>query len=171
MIQIKTNINAILKRYEKKRKAMNGVRLQSHKEIAVMLDRWVLMNFRTQGAKVGRWKPFQVYSVGGPRSPYKNLRGKRQIGRGRVTGKGRGRYLDKSAKLLRDTGALQQSFTRGVFYNENDAGIGSDMEYSEYHEKGMGFLPKRRMLPNIRDISRDIKRVYERHIQKAIKTR
>lgn len=143
---------------------MKKTRKQSHREIAIMLDRWVLVNFRSQGGHVGGWQPFAVYCIGGPRSPYR----KRKIcGRGRIVGKGRRRRLDKRAKLLQDTGRLRASFK--LFYSARDAGIGSALEYSEPHEKGEGPLPKRRMLPNSREITRDITRIYNKHIKQALR--
>lgn len=164
MIRIKSNLKSVLARFTKKQRAMMKTRKMAHRDIAIMLDRWVLRNFRSQGGSVGGWTPFAVYCVGGPRSPYKKVK---TCGRGRVLGKGKKRRLDKTAKLLQDTGRLRASFK--LFYSDDDAGIGSNLDYAPPHERGQGHLPQRRMLPNDREVRRDITRIYENHIKKALK--
>ena len=163
MINIKTNIKAILNRFLKKEKESKKLRFRAHRDIATMLDRWVLRNIKTEGGKVGGWKPFKTYCVGGPRSPYKKVK---VCGIGRVIGKGKKRRLDKTAKLLQDTGTLRSSFK--IFYSTVNAGIGSKLNYAETHEKGIKPVPKRRVLPNTRDVVKDIKRVYEKYVDKTV---
>lgn len=120
-----------------------------HKKISVMLDRWVQINFKEEGDKVGKWPKLKA---GGR---YKKKTGKAK------------RKLDTSAKILQDTGRLRKSFL--PFFNKKDAGVGSDLPYSEPHEKGLGNLPKRRMLPILKDVKRDIVKEYENHIRRASK--
>jgi phage gpG-like protein len=115
-------------------------------KISIMLDRWVQQNFKTEGGKVGGWKPFKA-------------------GGRWITKKGK-RQLDTSAKLLQDTGRLRASFK--PFSTANMAGIGSALEYSETHEKGLG-VPARRMLPEKVDVDKQVQRLMEHHLTKGIK--
>ena len=150
--------------FGRKRRGMDGMRKNAHRDMAIMLDRWVLRNFKTQGRTVGGWQPFAVYCVGGPRSPYR----KRKVcGKGRIVGQGKRRRLDKSAMLLQDTGKLRSSFK--LFYSAANAGIGSALEYAEPHEEGQGPLPQRRMLPLHSEVQRDIIRIYQKHIKKVLR--
>lgn len=107
--------------------------------IAVFLDRWVQQNFRTEGGNVGGWEPF-AYG-------------------GRVVSGG----IDVSARLLQDTGRLRSSFV--PFQSRTNAGIGSDLPYSEVHEEGLGNVPQRRMLPREREVRRDVREIYENFVR------
>lgn len=140
-------IEAKLKKAHGRIKNLTG----AHKKVSVLLDNWVQVNFRKEGAMVGGWPPFKS-------------------GRGRWikrTGSSTG-YWDSNAKLLQDTGRLKSSFD--PFYNKNTAGIGSDLPYSKFHEKGEGHLPVRRMLPSNDDkpLLRKVLKVYELHIKEVI---
>ena len=121
---------------------------RANREVSLWLMRWLNQNFRSQGGKVGGWKPFKL--------------GGRRI---------RGGGIDPSAKLLRDTGRLQLSFS--PFYSRSTAGIGSDLFYSIAHELGLPQrnLPARRMLPlaSDREVNTGIIRIYDKHIQRAIR--
>lgn len=119
--------------------------LRLHKRAAILLDRWVQKNFQTEG---GGWEPFAVYKPQGRRGRWISRSG------------GRPGYLDTSAKLLRDTGALRLSFR--PFATRKDAGIGSELDYAEFHEKGIG-VPMRRMLPVNADVQGALKDLFERH--------
>lgn len=112
--------------------------------VSAFLDRWVQKNFRSEGGNVGGWEPF--------------ARGGRWV---------KGRGLDTNAKLLQDTGRLRSSFL--PFATKNNAGIGSELEYSKNHEEGLNHLPVRRMLPNQAEVKDDVKRILERGVKKAIK--
>lgn len=105
------------------------------------------MNFRTEGGKVGKWKKLKA---GGR---YVSRNGKRK--------------LDVSAKILQDTGRLRKSFL--PFHNKKDAGIGSDLPYSKPHEEGEGPLPKRRILPLVKEVRRNVVDIYDKHIRKSIR--
>lgn len=109
------------------------------KRVAVMLDSWVQRNFNSDGGNVGGWAPFKY--------------GGRLSVKGKSTGKSveAGRYINASAKLLRDTGQLRLSFL--PFASKARAGIGSDLPYAEVHENGSRKtnIPQRRMLPRQSD--------------------
>ena len=117
-----------------------------HKRISVFLDRWVQQNFDTEGDKVGGWEPF--------------ARGGRWI---------RGKGIDTKAKLLQDTGRLKKSFD--PFFNNKDAGIGSDLRYAEMHHKGNRGtnLPARRLIPNKREVTRSVNKIYDDWIKETIR--
>lgn len=115
-----------------------------HKRIAVFLDRWVKVNFRGEGSNVGGWRGLK----GGGR--YLKRVGNRP------------RVFDTSAKILQDTGALRISHI--PFANARTAGIGSDLDYSEIHDKGLG-VPKRRTLPKLRDVAADIEDIFNQHVE------
>ena len=128
------------------------------KKAGILLERWVLLNFKTEGGKVGGWAPFKYGGrIGAKKSSSANSR----------------KRVDTSAKLLQDTGTLRQSFHS--FYNKMNAGIrsGKNIDYARAHEEGWGPLPQRRMLPNKRldpALMKDIRKALEDHVNKATKT-
>lgn len=111
-----------------------------HKEISIMLLRWVLKNFASEGRLAGGWKPFKL--------------GGRKIGG----------FIDTSAKLLQHTGKLRASYA--PFSNRRTAGVGSDLFYSKFQNDGTNRLPARRMLPDEDDVEEDIVKIYEQHVVK-----
>ncbi len=119
-----------------------------NKQVSVWLLRWVNENFKSQGGKVGGWKPFKL--------------GGRRL---------RGGGIDTSAKLLQDTGRLRASFNR--FYSRREAGVGSSLSYSLTHERGLPHknLPARRMIPLDTDIDveRGMIKIYNAYISRALK--
>ncbi len=121
---------------------------QANREVSIWLMRWLNENFKTEGGKVGGWKPFKL---GGRRLP--------------------GGGIDATAKLLQDTGRLRKSFS--PFYSRNTAGIGSSLSYSVAHEIGLPVknLPARRMLPQAGDKSVEVGviKIYNRYIRRAIR--
>ena len=125
------------------------------RQIAVFLDQWVQRNFKGIGEKVGGW---ERYKYGG------RLVRKAQANAQSVDGK---RYIDGSAQLLQNTGALRLSFL--PFVRLGTAGIGSDLPYSEFHEHGTDILPQRRMLPENADVDADVKEIMENWIKVTIR--
>ena len=123
------------------------------RQVAVFLDQWVQRNFKSEGGKVGGWAPFKY---GG------RARAKKGAKAQSIAGK---RYIDASAKLLQDTGALRLSFL--PFIRKGVAGIGSDLPYSKPHEDGLPSrgLPKRRMLPETKDVQVDIREIIDGFVQ------
>jgi len=126
--------------------AMKGVTNfpQLYSNISVWLDRWNKQNFKTQGGKVGGWKPFKLG--------------------GRPT---KGGGIDKSAKLLQDTGHLRASFL--PIATSRAGGISSDLYYAEAHQEGMGPLPQRRMVPEPEEVIDDIMQIADKHADKHLR--
>jgi phage gpG-like protein len=112
-----------------------------YKRASVLLDQWVQRNFKTEGDFTGGWTSFSNMN--------------------------RRWMSDPSAKLLQDTGRLRSSFK--PFASIRDAGIGSDLKYSEPHNEGLGHLPERRMLPNEKDAWPIVQKVWGLHIKEAFK--
>ena len=137
----KQQLADLKKRYEAASKQIRQMN-DPHARIAAFLDGWVQRNFKTEGKKVGGWKPFKA--------------GGRRLKNG---------SFDGSAKLLQDTGRLKFSFI--PFHNKKDAGIGSDLPYSEFHEKGKG-VPKRRMLPVFGEVKSDIDKIYKGFVNEVV---
>lgn len=109
-----------------------------NRRVSIILDRFVQRNFRSEGGLVGGWTPFKL--------------GGRRL---------RGGGIDRSAKLLQDTGALRLSFA--AFWSAKEAGIGSDLSYAVFHNDGTETLPARRMLPTDSDVGADVREVYVMH--------
>jgi len=109
----------------------------AYKRVGVFLDSWVQRNFQGEGSFVGGWEDFAAG--------------------GRVVNG----VLDTSAKLLQDTGALRASFY--PFALKDNAGIGSELPYAKKHEEGEGNVPQRRMLPNEKEVGKDIRDILEEY--------
>lgn len=114
-----------------------------YRQSAVFLDRWVQENFKTEGSKVGGWKPFK---------------------RGGRFAKRKG--LDTAAKLLQDSGLLRASFK--PWATNRNAGIGSKLPYSEPHNEGTNGLPQRRMIPLRSEIAKDIRKIFSNYARKEL---
>lgn len=111
--------------------------------VSIFLDSWVQRNFKAQGGLVGGWESF--------------AEGGRLL---------KGGFLDTSAKLLQDSGRLRASFT--PFATKKDAGIFSDLLYSEPHHKGLSGLPMRRMLPKKLEVAKEVKEILKQGVFEAI---
>ena len=140
--KVKPPMKVTLKKIQ--RLARQARRLEiPHKRISIWLDRWVQLNFRGEGNKVGgpKWKRLKAG--------------------GRWTGKGGTRKFNQNVKILQDTGRLRISFR--PFFTRRTAGIGSAIKYAPPHEKGLGFMPMRKMLPrnNDRNVIKSVNRIFE----------
>lgn len=109
-----------------------------NRRAAVFLDRWVQLNFKTEGGQVGGWEPF-TYG-------------------GRLTHDG----VDTSAKLLQDTGRGRLSFL--PFADKKQAGIGTEIDYMEQHDRGIG-VTQRRILPEAAEVRQDLFEIYGTHVK------
>jgi len=145
-VTMKPPVSVIKKRLKKARDELKNLKTPN-REAAILLDRWVQKNFKSEGKLAGGWLKLRA--------------GGRWIG-----SKGNRRF-DATAKVLQDTGRLRASFV--PFFTNKTAGIGSDIEYSEKHEKGLEGLPVRRMLPNRKDIQKSILNTYEKYVNKITK--
>jgi len=130
----------------------NGVAMR---QVAVFLDQWVQRNFQSKGGKVGGWEPFKY---GG------RLTTKAKANAQSIDGK---RWVNGSAALLQDTGALRLSFL--PFVRQGSAGIGSDLPYSKAHEEGSNDLPQRRMLPKTAEVQVDVKEILDNFVLLTIR--
>lgn len=95
---------------------------QANREASIALYGWTIRNFDRAGGLQGGWAPLHPRTV----------REKARIGKERM--------------LVR-TGALRASFL--PFHSRENAGVGSELEYSKYHQDGAPSrnLPQREMLP------------------------
>lgn len=105
------------------------------RQVAVFLDSWVQRNFKGKGGNIGGWAAFTY----GGRLTRKD--------KANAYSKEARHWINTSAALLQDTGALRLSFL--PFVRKGVAGIGSDLPYSKPHDEGddKRNLPQRRMLP------------------------
>jgi len=93
-----------------------------NRQLSIQLYGWVLRNFQQGGAlQSPAWRPLAAST----------LKQKQRKG--------------YSSKPLERTGHLRQSFRS--FYDNEQAGVGSEVPYSQYHETGTRTLPQRAMLP------------------------
>lgn len=74
--------------------------------------------------------------------------------------------IQRDGRILQDKGRLRASFI--PFFDEKDAGIGSELPYAVVHEEGKG-VTKRRMLPIMDEVRRDVTAVYNKHVEDSIK--
>lgn len=145
-----------LARLERRAAAAKDALRKTHpvmRKVATFLDSWVQRNFRTQGKFVGGWTPF--------------VHGGRVTTKAKASGKSAdGVYVNTAAKLLMDTGALRLSFL--PFATSTNAGVGSDLPYSEIHEKGTKTTPRRRMLPEEGDVKVQVREILENHVRVSL---
>lgn len=142
-ISVRPTLAQVRKRLALRMKKLSKLN-HPNKKISIFLDRWVQKNFRSEGGAVGGWLPLKA--------------GGRWI---------KGKGLDATARILQDTGRLRVSFL--PFADMKNAGIGSDLPYSKKHEKGEDGLPVRRMLPKSREVMKDARKIYDKHIKESIR--
>lgn len=141
-VVFKPSLAKVREKWRERRVALKNLGT-AHAKVAIFLDSWVQRNFRSQGALVGGWAPLRA---GGRRK--------------------RNGVFDPEAKVLQDTGRLRLSFV--PFATGRIVGIGSDVPYSKKHEQGLEGLPVRRMLPKQREVSKDVRRIYEQHVKRSL---
>ena len=120
----------------------------------VVVDRWIQDNFKTEGGKVGGWKPLKPATIAGRR-------------------KGSNKALAGQVKILQDKGHLKDDWKHIV-----DKTTGrlrslvkgkSGASYGLFHDQGLGNLPKRQIIPEPKQIAPKLKQVYQHFIKQAIK--
>lgn len=113
----------------------------ANRRASVSLYGWIIRNVDREGQLAGGWAPLAPSTV------------KRKAKAGKE-------------KMMVMTGRLRNSFRS--FYDNDVAGAGSDVPYSEFHEKGGTHLPRRILLPP-REEALDIGiKVYEHYIARAV---
>lgn len=112
--------------------------------VSTQLYGWVIRNFDTEGSTFGGWKELKPATV-------------------------RAKAKEGKEKMLVRSGTLRASFL--PFHSNDNAGIGSELEYSEYHERGVPDrnLPRRPMLPPRKVVLETGMRVYQFYVAKAIR--
>jgi phage gpG-like protein len=99
-----------------------------NRQLAVQMSSWIARNFREEGRLNVPWERLADSTAnrksGGRRRGYAHI----------LVGIGQG------------GGTLRASFTH-FSYDNNSAGVGSDVPYAEFHEDGGPNLPRRPMLP------------------------
>jgi len=120
-------------------------RTTPNRQLGVQLQGWVLRNFQSGGGlQTPAWAPLAA-----------------------STAKQKARLGYSGTPLIR-TGHLRQSFRS--FYDNDSAGVGSEVPYSQYHETGTQRLPQRAMLPP-RAVAIDYaKKIYERWAAQLART-
>ena len=145
-VKVTPNLKEVSKKLEIAASKVKNAKA-AHYKASIILDQWVLQNFRSEGGKVGNWEPLKD---GG--------RYKKNLG------------FDSAAQILQDTNTLRRSFT--PFHTQRSAGIGSEIVYSKPHNEGNYRLPSRRMLPD-RNIDSALMlkllRLYENHVKGVTK--
>jgi hypothetical protein len=141
-----------------KRKKDLSKRRAANSNAVVVLDRWIQLNFRTEGGNVGGWKPLS-----------RETKEAFRPGWGKVSYRG-----GNDSKILQDTGTGRKSWKHIVSHKE--AGIINvavhpytrEKNYMYNHDKGKG-VPQRRILPTNEEIWPQIKKVYAKFIKSSIK--
>lgn len=116
-----------------------------YRKASILLDQWVQRNFKNEGSKLSGGDAWPPFKIGGRR---------------------RGSQLDTSAKLLQDTGALRASHL--PFHSGRNAGIGSELPYSKFHDEGIG-VPMRRTLPKEQEIRPALMQLFDSHVRRSLK--
>lgn len=114
-----------------------------NKKATIVMDRWIQLNFRQEGAPAGGWEPLSKTTL--------SMR----------------RNKGKGAKILQDTGALKSKWK--PYYNITMARIRSGVDYGEKHDKGLDGLPQRRILPTEKEIMPELLPIYKKHIRTSLK--
>lgn len=137
------NVEDVIRRLDQFQAAMTDTSV-ANRQASIALYGWLIRNYDKEGASIGGWAPLS------PRT----IAEKKKIGK---------------EKMLVRTGALRQSFL--PFYTKDNAGVGSELSYSQRHEEGDPDknLPARPMLPP-RDVTLDIGiRVYGNYVRQQVR--
>lgn len=123
----------------------------SFKRALAVLDRWVQENFKTEGGKVGGWRPLKEATI-----------------RARM----RRRNKTGDIRILQDNGTLKRNWKH--ISGKDYAGIQStatagksNYPYGLAHDEGRGNNPQRRILPTEEEIWPKIKPLFEDEIMRS----
>lgn len=117
-------------------------RTLANRALAIQLQSWVFGNYDSEGSKVGGW----------PALAASTRKYKQRVGKER---------------MMFMTGHLRASLLS--FSDSNKAGIGSQVAYSIFHEKGTANHPRRRILPNAQEATQMAIGVYDFFVKRSIK--
>jgi phage gpG-like protein len=121
LIRVEVDARATLERFGRL-VAESKNRTVPNRQLATQLTGWTLRNFNGGGSmQTPSWAPLKPST----------LKEKQRKG--------------YSSTPLTRTGHYRQSFRS--FYDNDQAGVGSEVPYSKYHETGTRFLPQRAALP------------------------
>jgi phage gpG-like protein len=121
LIRVEVHADAALAQFQRLAGASRD-RSVPNRRLAVQLQGWVFRNFQAGGGlQTPAWAPLAA-----------------------STAKQKARLGYSGTPLIR-TGHLRQSFR--PFSDNDSAGVGSEVPYSQYHETGTRHLPQRAMLP------------------------
>lgn len=121
-----------------------GAALKNRKRLnhnaVTLVDKWIQQNFQSEGGKVGGWEPLSPLTI-------KARRGSR-------------------ARILQDRGWLKSRWD--LIADARQAKIVSKTSYGYFHDKGKG-VPKRQIIPTVRQIQPELQKLYNHFIGKALK--
>lgn len=126
-----------------------------YKAIVVVVEKETIRQIDTAGDQFGkRWANF------------KRFRWRKKWWRGRMMGKGKDRWVDTNAKLLRDTGNLRQSVRR--YYTSRGGKVFMRLPYGIAHDQGEGHLPKRQIIPKAMQVKGLVMKEAQRYVHKIV---
>ena len=133
----------------------SGVSRKANAQAIAIVDRWVQKNFEGEGRLAmgggGGWKPLAPATL---------------IARERGYGIYK-HHETKDPRVLINVGNLKNEWKH--YYNSRTGKLQSQMDYGEPHEKGLGSLPVRRILPLDRQIKPKLAKHYNWFIRQAIR--
>jgi phage gpG-like protein len=136
MIRVEVNADAALQRFGRLAIATQN-RTVPNRQLAVQLYGWTQRNFQQAGGlQTPSWQPLKPSTM-----------------------KQKARLGYSGTPLIR-TGHYRQSFR--PFSDNNQAGVGSEVPYSVYHEQGTATIPQRAALPPASVALDYAIRIYER---------
>lgn len=161
-----------------------------NRKLSVQMQGWVLRNFKSEGklATPGGWKPHALSTIIGRARKIRGKEKRKYVRKLYRQGKTRDQVSALSAKgynkpllgrfpILQDTGSLRASFL--PFSDANEAGIGAvqyvnfkrrgkppPTDLAKVHEFGGGHVPRRPMLPNVRQSMQMAMQVYGKEVER-----
>jgi len=111
--------------------------------ISAVLKQAVSDRFRDESDGTSKWVPLSYETIRSRRdvvSHRKNMNNAKTE-KGKESNQGKMISSMGSVKMLQDTGTLRRSVDE--WYNNNEAGIGTNVEYAEYQQLGTKYIPSR----------------------------
>ena len=136
-------LNKAMERMAKRQKALQDP-TPAYRKAAIFLDQWTQKNLNSDGGKVGGWTPLAEMT-----KEIKKAAGKE--------------------KMMVFTGLLRRSLASGWGSDRKKAWIKSDVPYSEDHQYGLPWLPKRQIIPEPDDVKADMRQIVGDWVRLSIK--